>query len=241
MDVCVCGYAPENAFRRISNLAHSPHSVRLLYIPCLFRHSLNLRTQGAQITRYSVCVEFRVTPLLTRTPCVRLPRMSTPPEDHPPRPTTPQVSVVAEESVYPSPTAPGRSPIPQSLRSPETEDADLLMIGARRSQGQPLPPHQSVPRDPASPESEEQLFPDPGPPNDRGGSENPKPWSYGTPKQPAPTTTSTPQTAPRLERPPTPQPTPTPQEPQPRELTLVPMEPQPQRNIQMETETQRTI
>ena len=159
--------------------------------------------------RCNVCVVFCVT-TYSQAPRVSVLPMSTPPEDHPSTPTAPRVSVVPEKSVYPSPADPGHSPPPLPLPSPQAEHTDLQMIRARHSHGQPLPPHQPVPRDPASPEREEQWFPDPGPPKDRGGLENPKPWIYGTTKQPAPTTTSTPQTAPRLERPPPPQPTHTP-------------------------------
>ena len=144
-----------------------------------------------------------MTTLLTSIPCVS-------PPEHPSTPTAPRVSAVPEKSVYPSPAAPGRAPTPQSLRSAQAEDANLRMIRARHSQGQPLPQHLPLPRDPAFHEREEQWFPDPGPPKDRGGWENSKPCSYGTQKHPAPTTTSTPQTSQRPERPPTPQTTPTP-------------------------------
>ena len=133
--------------------------------------------------------------------------MSAPLEGHPSTPTAPRVSEGPEESAYPSPAAPDRLPTPQHLRSPQVEDADLRLIRARYSQGQPLPPPQTDPRDPASPEEDEQWFPDPGASVDRGGWENPKTQSHETPKQTAPITTSTPQTAPRHERPPSPHPT----------------------------------
>ena len=135
--------------------------------------------------------------------------MSTHPEDPPSTPTAPRISVEPESHTHPSPATQGRSPTPQHQHTPQVEDLDLRLNRARNSQGQPLSQYQETPLDPASPEREEQWFHDPGHPKDRGGCANPKPWSYGTPKNSAPTTTSTPQTAPRLERPPTPQTTPT--------------------------------
>ena len=143
-------------------------------------------------------VKFCVTPLLTSTPCVGPHPMSTPPVDHPATPTVPRVSAEPEESIHPS---------PQHLRSPSLEDADLRLIQARHSQGRPLQP---PPTDPASPEVDEPWYSDPGASVDRGGWENPKPRNQETPKQSAPLTTSTPQSAPRRERPPSPQQTPTP-------------------------------
>ena len=87
--------------------------------------------------------------------------MSTPPEDHPSTPTAPRVSVVPEESIYQSFTTQGRSPPPQPQRTAEADEADLQMIRARQSQGQPLPQYQTIPRDPTSPEMEEQWTRDP--------------------------------------------------------------------------------
>ena len=124
--------------------------------------------------------------------------MSTHTDGHPSTPTAPRVSVEPEEGTYPP---------PQHLRSPQIEDADLRLIQARHSQGRHLPPPQTEPRDPASPEEDEQWFSDPGASVNRGGWGDPKPRSHETPKQTAPLTTSTPQTAPRHEQPPSPQPT----------------------------------
>ena len=137
-----------------------------------------------------------MTPLLTSTPCVGPHPMSTPPGEHHPTPTAPRVSAGPEESIYPA---------LQHLRSPSLEDADLRLIQARHSQGRPLQP---PPPDPASPEVDEPWYSDPGASVDRGGWDDPRPRSHATPKQTAPLATSTPQTAPRPERPPSPQPTP---------------------------------
>ena len=141
-----------------------------------------------------------MTPLLTSTPCVGPHPMSTPPADHPATPTAPLVSAEPEESIYPA---------PQHLRTPSLNEADLRLIQARHSQGRPFPPPPTDPRDPESPEVDEPWYSDPGASVDRGGWENPTPRNQETPKQAAPLTTSTPQSAPRLERPPSPQPTPT--------------------------------
>ena len=150
------------------------------------------RSTDRQVTR--VCGVLCDHPTHTY-PVRRSTTMSTPPEGHPSTPTEPRVSVEPEESIYPS---------PQHLRSPQSEDADLRLIQARHSQGRPLPPPQTGPRDPASPEEDEQWNSDPGASVDRGGCGDPKPRSHETPKQTAPLTTSTPQTAPRHEQPPLP-------------------------------------
>ena len=49
----------------------------VFYITFVSRHSGNSLTQGAQTVRCNVCVVFCVTPLLTSTPCVRPPDVST--------------------------------------------------------------------------------------------------------------------------------------------------------------------
>ena len=102
------------------------------------------RTTDCQVIR--VCGVL-CDPPTHKHPVRRSTPMSTAPEAHPATPTAPRVSVEPEESIYPS---------PQHLRSPQVEGADLRLIQARHSQGQPLPPHRSDPRDPASPEEDEQ-------------------------------------------------------------------------------------
>ena len=125
----------------------------VFYIPFVSGHSGNSLTQGAQIARYFVCVKFCVPPY-SQAPSASVLPVSTPPEDHPSTPTAPRVSVVPEESIYQSFTTMGQSPPPQPQRTAAADEADLQMIRARHSQGQPLPPYQTIPRDPASPERE---------------------------------------------------------------------------------------
>ena len=156
------------------------------------------RSTESQVIR--VCGVLR-DPLTHKHPVRQSSPMSAPPESHPSTPTAPRVSAEPEESIYPS---------PQHPRSPQTEDADLRLIQARHSQGRPLPPPQTDLRDPASPEEDEQWYSDPGASVDRGGWGDPKPRSHETPKQTAPPTTTTPQTAPLQEQPPSPKPTPIP-------------------------------
>ena len=184
-----------------------PYSVRLLHNLCLSAFWELAYPRSSDCPVFCVCGVLRDPP--THKHPVR-PSSRCQHQDHSSTTTAPRVSVVPEESIYPSFTTLGRSTSSQPQRTAEADAADLQLIRARQSQGQSLPPYQTSPRDPTSPEMEEQWFPDPGPPKDRGGWENHKPWSYGTPKQTAPTSTSTPQTAPRLELQPTPQATPTP-------------------------------
>ena len=100
--------------------------------------------------------------------------MATHPEDQPSTTTAPRISVIQESRVYPSPATQVRPPTPQNQLYTQAEDSDLRLIRARHSQGQPLPQYQETPQDPASPEREEQWFPNPVSTKDRGGWENPK-------------------------------------------------------------------
>ena len=126
------------------------HAISLF--SCLFRTSESPLFRGSPVCGITCVSGFALHPL-TSTPC------TSQTNDNSPRgPTHNHVGTTnlggARSRTYHSQVAPGRSPTPQPLRSPQLEDSDLRLIRAQHSQGHLFTQYQELSRDPASPERE---------------------------------------------------------------------------------------